>query len=91
MSRLAFDFSVVKIHGFRGSGFPSYIVDGDSEDRERITYYQGKVNDQREVVSFLQHLAQFSLAEARALLEKNPKLIPFIGVIEGCHCLSLKE
>lgn len=91
LSRLAFDFSVVKIHGFRGSGFPSYIVDGDSEDRERITYYQGKVNDQREVVSFLQHLAQFSLAEARALLEKNPKLIPFIGVIEGCHCLSLKE
>ncbi|PZM86788.1 MAG: hypothetical protein DLD55_04740 [candidate division SR1 bacterium] len=23
--------------------------------------------------------------------KKNPKLIPFIGVFEGCHCLSLKE
>lgn len=91
LSRLAFDFSVVKIHGFRESGFPSYTVDEDSEDRERITYYQGKVNAQREVLSFLQHLARFELDEARVLLEKNRKLIPFIGVLEGCHCLSLKE
>lgn len=91
LERLAFDLSVIKLRGIRHSGFPPYEVDANSSDEERITFYQGHVSSPAEILAYLQALANLEISQARQLLQQNKKLNPFIGTLENCECLVLRE